>query len=37
MTEDALAHTRLAAEREVEAGLRPRTLDEFVGQERVRE
>jgi Holliday junction DNA helicase RuvB len=27
----------LPDEREVEAGLRPRTLDEFVGQERVRE
>jgi Holliday junction DNA helicase RuvB len=37
MTEDALTPTTLPDEREVEAGLRPRTLDEFVGQERVRE
>jgi len=36
-TDDTLAATPLADEREVEAGLRPRTLDEFVGQERVRE
>ncbi|MDQ1711692.1 MAG: holliday junction helicase RuvB [Frankiaceae bacterium] len=39
MTEDAvdLTPVGLPEEREVEAGLRPRTLDEFVGQERVRE
>jgi Holliday junction DNA helicase RuvB len=39
MTDDAvdLTPVRLPEEREVEAGLRPRTLDEFVGQERVRE
>ncbi|HEX8003988.1 MAG TPA: Holliday junction branch migration DNA helicase RuvB [Mycobacteriales bacterium] len=37
MNDDTLAPTPLADEREVEAGLRPRTLDEFVGQERVRE
>jgi Holliday junction DNA helicase RuvB len=38
MTEPVdLAPVPLAGEREVEAGLRPRTLDEFVGQERVRE
>ncbi len=36
MTDDLTA-VPLADEREVEAGLRPRTLDEFVGQERVRE
>jgi Holliday junction DNA helicase RuvB len=32
-----LTPVSLPDEREVEAGLRPRTLDEFVGQERVRE
>ena len=32
-----LTPARLPEEREAEAGLRPRTLDEFVGQERVRE
>jgi Holliday junction DNA helicase RuvB len=32
-----LTPTPVADEREVEAGLRPRTLAEFVGQERVRE
>jgi Holliday junction DNA helicase RuvB len=37
MTDDLTATEPLADEREVEAGLRPRTLDEFVGQERVRE
>jgi Holliday junction DNA helicase RuvB len=37
VNDDTLAPTPLADEREVEAGLRPRTLDEFVGQERVRE
>jgi Holliday junction DNA helicase RuvB len=39
MTEptDVTERTALPDEREVEAGLRPRTLDEFVGQERVRE
>ena len=39
MTDDAvdLTPVSLPEEREVEAGLRPRTLDEFVGQERVRE
>jgi Holliday junction DNA helicase RuvB len=39
MTEDAvdLSPVRLPEDREVDAGLRPRTLDEFVGQERVRE
>ncbi|HEU0130145.1 MAG TPA: Holliday junction branch migration DNA helicase RuvB [Mycobacteriales bacterium] len=37
MTEDALTPVGLPDERELEAGLRPRTLDEFVGQERVRE
>ena len=35
--DDTLSPAPLADEREVEAGLRPRTLDEFVGQERVRE
>ncbi len=39
MTEDldALTPVLLPDEREADAGLRPRTLDEFVGQERVRE
>ncbi|HVF03726.1 MAG TPA: Holliday junction branch migration DNA helicase RuvB [Frankiaceae bacterium] len=39
MTEETvdLTPARLPEEREVEAGLRPRTLTEFVGQERVRE
>ena len=39
MTEETvdLTPTPLADERELEVGLRPRTLDEFVGQERVRE
>jgi Holliday junction DNA helicase RuvB len=35
--EDILVATALPDDRVVEAALRPRTLDEFVGQERVRE
>ena len=38
MSDDRLVHgTRLPEEVQYESGLRPRTLDEYIGQERIRE